>query len=172
MPLAYLFWHWPADGVGRDDYEERLRRFHEALELPGSRSFRLRRAPYAGQPAEPYEDWYPVKTWAQLGQLNFRAVSGPRRAPHDATAALAGLGAGGVYALLQPNEVDARHAAWLAKPAGVPYGEFISDLRGAAPEAAIWQRQMVLGPAPEFGVLAVEPLNLPWPARTTRPRPV
>ena len=172
MPLAYVFWHWPAAGVDRDAYEQRVSAFHQALELPGSRTFRLARAPYAGQPAAPYEDWYPVEGWAQLGTLNERAVSGARRDPHDATAALAGQGAGAIYARVQANSVDGRFAAWLSKPVGITYDDFVTELCAATPQAAIWQRQMVLGPAPEFGVFASEPLSLPWPASTTDPRPL
>lgn len=170
MPLAYLFWHWPAEGVDRDGYEERMRRFHLALELPGSRTYRLDEAPYAGRPPEPYEDWYPVEDWSQVGALNERAVSGARREPHDAAAEQAASGAGGIYGLVQAGPVDGSFAAWLQKPGGMRYGEFLARLRAAAPRAAIWQRQMTLGPAPEFGVFASEPLSLPWPATTTRPR--
>lgn len=172
MPLAYVFWHWPADRVDREAYEERIRRFHVALELPGSRTFRLARAPYAGQPPAPYEDWYPVDGWTQIGALNERAVSGARKVPHDATAALAGPGAGAIYALIHAHPVDGSFAAWLSKPAGTTYVDFVDSIRLAAPEATIWQRQLVLGPAPEFAVFASGPRSLPWPASTTDPQPI
>lgn len=68
----------------------------------------------------------PVDGWSALGALNDRAVTGPRRAPHDA----------------------------------------------AAPGAAVWQRQMVLGPAPEFAVLAPGEVTLPWPSRRTGPQAI
>jgi hypothetical protein len=47
---------------------------------------------------------------------------------------------------------DAGAAAWSGKPSGVPYGTFENQLaEGREPEEyALWQRQMVLGPAPEY----------------------
>jgi len=171
--LAYLFWHRPADGTDPGAYEDRLRAFHAALALPGSRTLRLRRAPYDRLAAPAYEDWYPVENWAALGALNDRAVSGPRRAPHDAAAARAAEGDGGVYRLLHGRaDAPVDEAAWLAKPSGLPYDAFLAALREAAGDAAIWQRQMVLGPAPEFGVLAPGPVDLPWPAVRTGPAPI
>ena len=173
MQLAYVFWHWPAPGVDAGDYEERMRTFHAALGLPGSRTFRLDRAPWDGAPAGPYEDWYPVDGWEGLGALNERAVSGRRRAPHAADAVRVADGAGGVYRLVHgvPDAaVDA--AAWFAKPEGAAYDDVLRALREAVPDAAIWQRQMVLGPAPEFAVLGAAPFRLPWPTTATAPRSI
>lgn len=173
MSLAYLFWHWPADDAARDEYEERMRAFHAALGLAGSRTFRLGRAPYHGAPAEPYEDWYPVADWQALGELNRRAVTGPRKPAHDAAARLAADGAGGVYALLQGTaDAPVTQAYWLAKPAGASHEAFHEELGAAAPDATVWQRQMVLGPAPEYAVLTTGPVTLPWPARATDPQPI
>jgi hypothetical protein len=174
VSLAYLFWHWPADGVDRADYEQRLSDFHAALALDGSRSFRLARAPYDDQaPGRPYEDWYPVADWRGLGVLNDRAVTGRRKPPHDAAATRAGHGAGGVYKLLQGDPAaPVACAAWLAKPEGTSYESFIGELTATVPDATVWQRQMVLGPAPEFAVLATGPITLPWPAVMTGPQPI
>lgn len=171
MPLAYLFWHWPSADADLAEYEQRLRDFHGALELPGSRTFRLERAPYGRPRPRAYEDWYPVAGWGALGELNERAVSGARKAPHDEAAARAAGGAGGVYALLH-GDVDApvAEAHWLAKPEGTPYARFHEELAAAVPDAAIWQRQMVLGPAPEYAVLAAGPVTVPWPAVQTGPQ--
>jgi hypothetical protein len=141
--LAYLFWHRPGDDVDRADYEARLRRFHGSLAVR-SASFRLRRLPFAE--VQGYEDWYLVEDWAALGALNASAVDSLHRGPHDAVAHLAAEGWGGVYAHLRgPVEPPAR-AGWRSKPAGRSYGEFLATL----PATTIWQRQMVLGPAPEF----------------------
>jgi hypothetical protein len=52
--LAYVFWHRPADDVARDDYEARLRAFHEKRDTP-SPSFRLHAMPW--KPVDGYEDW-------------------------------------------------------------------------------------------------------------------
>jgi hypothetical protein len=174
MPLAYLFWHWPAAGADLGRYARDLLAFQAALGLPGTHSLRLRRAPFDGPPDGVFEDWYPVDEWAALGELNERAVSGARRGPHDVAAASAAGGAGGVYRLIAGNAAGEppAFAAWLAKPDGETYDAFLPALKAAAPGAAIWQRQMVLGPAPEFAVLAPVPVSLPWPSISTGPAPV
>jgi hypothetical protein len=174
MQLAYLFWHWPATGADPGQYARDLVAFQAALGLPGAHSLRLRRAPFDGPPDGVFEDWYPVDGWAALGELNERAVSGDRRAPHDTAAARAAGGAGGVYRLVAGDAALAApaFAAWLAKPAGETYEAFLPALEAAAPGAAIWQRQMVLGPAPELAVLAPAPVSLPWPSIATGPEPV
>ena len=174
MSLAYLFWHWPSGDADRAGYEQRLRDFHGALELPGSRTYRLERAPYEGALPHPYEDWYPVPDWQALGELNERAVSGARKTPHDAAAAQAAHGAGGVYGLIQAHPPSAgapvATAHWLAKPEGMPYALFHEELAATVPDATVWQRQMVLGPAPEYAVLATGPIALPWPSVQTGPQ--
>ena len=173
MTLAYLFWHWPADDADRDEYEQRMRDFHAALGLEGSRAFRLERAPFDGAPPAPYEGWYPVPDWAGLGALNERAISGPRRAPHDAAAKRAKDGAGAVYALVQGDAAaPTAHAAWVSKPAGMSYETFLAEVTATVPDATVWQRQMVLGPAPEFAVLTTGRVTLPWPSTATRPKPI
>jgi len=58
------------------------------------------------------------------------------------------------------REPAAGAVAWLAKPPGLSYPEFHAALE---PRSA-WQRQMTLGPATEYCVLAAAPLPLPWPA--------
>lgn len=172
MPLAYVFWHAPSGDADVAEYEQRLRDFHAALELPGSRTFRLERAPHDAPPRV-YEDWYPVAGWQALGDLSDRAVTGARRTPHDAAAARAAHGAGGVYGLVQGAVDDpVTQARWLAKPAGMAYGRFHEELVATAPGATVWQRQMVLGPAPEYAVLSTEPLALPWPSVRTGPQAI
>jgi hypothetical protein len=151
--LAYVFWHWPSPGVDAAAYAARLDTFQRALgpDTP-SRTFALDRAPWDGPPAGPvYEDWYLVEDWGALGALNERAVHGAPLGPHDAVAALAADGAGGVYRLVRPGTAlaEARAVFWHHKPRGVPSEAFAAGL-GAG---AVWQRQMVLGPAPEFGLM-------------------
>ena len=153
MDLAYVFWHWPARP---DGYEERIRDFHAALGRPGTATFRLARAPFPAG-GTTYEDWYPVADWAALGELNDYAVTGARKPPHDAVAHASRKGAGAVFrriaGSLPPAEV--RFAAWSA----------------VRPEGAenVWQRQLVLGPAPEYAVLAESPVPLPDGAILTEP---
>jgi hypothetical protein len=171
--LAYVFWHRPAAGQDDAGYEARLDAFHAALAADppagygGSCSVRLAGAPWLERSGPAYEDWYLVPDWAALGALNVHAVTGSRAAPHDASAALAGVGIAGVYALLAgPAEPPSQpHGAWLAKPAGMPYPAFHEALADLLPaDASAWQRQMTLGPAGEYTVRAPEPLQLPWPA--------
>src|SRR5690349_7001846 len=161
--LAYLLWHEPGPGVDAGRYVDLLRTFHAALRAappPGfvrSWSVRLDAAPWDGGPAALFEDWYLVEDWAALGTLNEAAVRAPRGAPHDAIAALATNGRGGLYAL-QHGTLDGAPgwAGWVAKPAGTPYAEFEPALRSAidGSSGAMLRRQMVLGPAPEYAVLA------------------
>jgi len=48
---------------------------------------------------------------------------------------------------------DARPAAWFDKSAGASYDEFLGRRGG---RGSLWQRQMVLGPTPEFCSLGDE----------------
>jgi hypothetical protein len=127
VTLAYVFWHRPAAGVERGDYEARLAGFHAALAASPPPGFAGSCALRVGE--DRYEDWYVVADWAALGTLTRRAVSGARRAPHDAAAARAGSGAAGVYAPLGPADPPVQpHGAWLAKPAGLAYKTFHAAL--------------------------------------------
>jgi hypothetical protein len=143
--LAYLFWHRPRDDR-HDDYERRLVEFHAALQgaVVGSAAFRLEELPFAGGPG--YEDWYLVEGWAALGELNEAAVSGARRSPHDAVAGVAGEGWGGVYGLLRGRAAAPEVVRWTSKPDRESYDSFLERERAET----VWQRQLVLGPAPEF----------------------
>lgn len=150
--LAYVFWHRPRRGVEPEEYEKAQRAFHSRLEAP-SASFRLERFPFreadGGNAPGRYEDWYLVAGWKQLGELNAGAVDERRRPDHDAAAALAGAGWGAVYASVRgPAEIP-REARWLSKPPGEELEAVLGDV---APNVPIWQRQLVLGPAPEICV--------------------
>jgi hypothetical protein len=164
--LAYVFWHWPAPAVDEARYAEALVAFHGALAsapsagLRGSRVYAVEAAPWLPV-ARAYEDWYLVDDFAALGALNDAAVSGARRDPHDAAARLAGGGHGGVYHLITPSPPWGERAGergpvhrttWFGKPAGVPYAEFLARL----PPGETWQRQLVLGPAPEFCLVGAD----------------
>jgi hypothetical protein len=139
--LAYVFWHRPRAGVGADEYEAALRGFHESLRPLRSASFRVAELPFDAAGGG-YEDWYLVDDWAALGELNAVAVDSGHRTPHDAAAARSAEGWGGVYALVRGEPEPPAAVRWL-------------DRAPAAPQpgaATLWQRQMVLGPAPEFCV--------------------
>ena len=164
MTLAYVFWHTPAPAERPGDplpdhYEAAMQAFHSALARPGTATFRLERAPFQASPA--YEDWYPVADWADVGVLNDEAITGARKPPHDTVAALSRTGAGGIYRLLSPGLPlsETTFAAWLdERPAAIPE------------TAALWQRQLVLGPAPEYAVLAGSPVAGLDDAVLTTPR--
>lgn len=174
--LAYVFWHRPGgDEVGA--YEARLTAFHAALaEHPpagftGSAALRVQEAPWLPGDGQAYEDWYAVETWEALGGLNEAAVRGARAQPHDAVAAQARAGAGGVYGLIDgPAELAATRTSWLAKPAGADRDAFHAQLAG--PGRSLWMRQMVLGPAPEYAVRSGAPVVLPYEARAIAATPL
>ena len=134
--LAYVFWHRPADGISVEDYEARLRAFHETLDVV-SAAFRLHQLPWRHEGG--YEDWYLVEDWTALGELNEAAVAAARKGEHDAAARLAGAGWAGIYRLIRGVPEP---------PAGVHWQP---DAPG---EGDHWQRQMTLGPAPEFCLVA------------------
>jgi hypothetical protein len=105
-----------------------------------------------------------VQDFGALGALNEGAVSASRAAPHEAAAALARDGAGGVYRLRSGAALRTpTYAHWLAKPDGMPYSELFAQLAPVVDRArgALWMRQMVLGPAREFCVHAASPVSLP-----------
>jgi hypothetical protein len=126
----------------------------------------------AGEEAA-YEDWYLVEDYAALGVLNEAAVGRGHRTTHDAVARRLGCGSGGLYALLEGDrsELGVREgllgvetpAIWIARPPGRPPGSprrMLADLFGDGVDprrASLWQRQLVLGPAPEYCLLAPEP---------------
>ncbi len=124
----------------------------------------LRHAAAPWLPGPSYLDWYVVDGFAELGTLNEAAVTASRKAPHDAVAALAAGGMGGVYGHKAGSESlrDARFAHWFGKPDGMRYDQlFARDFKGS-----LWMRQMVLGPSPEFVLFTASETTLPVPART------
>lgn len=170
--LAYVFWHWRRAAVTAADYEAAQRRFHAALSAappPGfERSFSMafRGAPWAADRGEAYEDWYLVNGSAALDPLNAAAISASRQAPHDAAAALAAGGTAGLYSLrLGAPGAPPGTVTWFAKPDGVTYRDLFSSLEPVVRSegAALWGRQMTLGPALEFCLHTRGPAALPEP---------
>ena len=170
--LAYLFWHQPAAEQAFEDYEQALVAFHGRLRevaVPGlvdSGSSRVGALPWIA--GDGYEDWYAVEDFNALGVLNDAAVDAAHADAHDRVAHAAGFGAGGLYALEQGTAAGpADHCVWLTKPRGMSYAHFREQLtvHTAGETVALWRRQMVLGPAPEFRVTASR--DLPMPAVMT-----
>lgn len=168
--LAYVFWHWKRPSADSRAYEARQRTFHAALAREaagwflGSTTFEITGAPWAAGGSAAYEDWYRVRDFAALGALNEAAVTGRLRAPHDAAAAPAAGGTGAIYALrVGEPRTSYREAWWFDKPPGEGYRELLGELRPLVEEAgaAIWQRQLALGPAREFCLQAPAEPELP-----------
>src|SRR6185437_10771637 len=156
--LAYVFWHWPLPEVQVAEYQARLREFHESLRAHApagflqSASFRITGAPWTPV-AEAYEDWYLIEDFAALGALNEASIAGARKQPHDSAARLAAGGVGGVYQMLfgKTNPFDSRLAQWFSKPTGMTYTGLRSKVEHLEEaDNSLWQRQLVLGPTPEF----------------------
>ena len=177
--LAYVFWHTPAEEVALERYEHALEGFHRSLAhsppfgFAGSAAFRVGEAPWAqlATPGVPpprgegwYEDWYLVEDFAALGVLDEAAVSRGHRTSHERAAKGLGSATAGVYRLLEGSVAGAqeiascRHATWVAPaagPASAEIGAMLGD-GGDREGSSVWQRQLVLGPAPEFCVLSRE----------------
>jgi hypothetical protein len=168
--LAYVFWHWRQTQTAAREYESRQRVFHAALAAAPSSgflwsfSFGLSGAPWAAGGRDAYEDWYLVQDFGALGALNDAAVSASRAVPHDAAAAVAGGGAGGLFRLRSGTALSApTYAHWFGKPDGMQYGELFAQLTPLVDQAtaALWMRQMVLGPSREFCLHAAARVSLP-----------
>jgi hypothetical protein len=169
--LAYVFWHWPQSSVDRATYEDHVVTFHETLArnrpqgFHDSIVFRVNAANWLKTNDQAYEEWYLVDDSAALDPLNDAAVSGACEEPHNRVAREAADGAGGLYRL-RNGSVDlsqARFATWLSKPGGVSYKEFYTALGPltSQPGAALWGRQMTLGPATEFCIHSPSAVELP-----------
>jgi hypothetical protein len=175
--LAYVAWHRPGAGVDADAYERSLEDFHRSLArvppsgFAGSSAFRVARVPWleprsgggaaVAEVAPDYEDWYLVDSWSAVGVLEEAAVARGHISRHDAVAAKTGALAGGVYRLSDGPAVleQAAIAVWVT-PARGHAPPTVADLLadGAdAGSAALWRRCLVLGPAPEYCLLAPEP---------------
>jgi len=170
--LAYLSWHRAAAGVEQSEYEKALERFHRSLAhrppsgYRGSAALRLPELPWlesiAGVEGAPgYEDWYLVDDWSAVGVLEEAAVSRGHLSAHSAVASRMGIGGSGVYRLIEGNgrPAIAESAVWVSPTPGherLSLGALLGD--GMDPErGGLWRRCLVLGPAPEYCLLAAEP---------------
>ena len=164
--LAYVFFHRAAPGVEIDAYEAALRRFHSSLagEPPpgfgGSTTYRINGG---------YADWYLVENSAALDPLNEAAVSAARLASHDAVAHMSADGAGKLLALVSGRPAsEPGFEIRLSKPKGMTYPDFYRRLEPwtSRGDVSLWRRMMVLGPPPEFCLVA-PPSHLQLPAALT-----
>ena len=161
MTLAYVFSHRPADGVDIADYETALKRFHASLAgsppvgFLGSSTLRT---------GDGYSDWYLVESSAALDFLNEAAVSGARTQAHDAAARMAVDFTGKLYGLSagEPQSGPGFEIRF-SKPAGMGYADLYQRMKQytSKPGTSLWRRMMVLGPPPEFCLIAPSDVELP-----------
>jgi hypothetical protein len=159
--LAYVFSHRPAGGVEVTVYEDALRRFHAALASAPPSGF-LRSSTF--KVGDRFSDWYLVEDSAALDVLNAAAVSGARIPPHDAAARMAADGVGKLYSNVSGEPLaGSGFEIQFSKPAGVGYADHYERLRSYSdgPGVSIWRRMMVLGPPPEFCLIAPSEIDLP-----------
>jgi hypothetical protein len=169
--LAYVFWHRPRETYALDDYEQAHVAFHRSLArtppvgMRASAAYRAPELPWLGGGGCGYEDWYLLEDFNALGVLNEAAVGRGHRTAHDRVARRYGAGAAGLYCLLEGDARDLAGepaqqapATWVARPVGSserPLGELLGD--GMDPRcASLWRRMLVLGPAPEYCLIAPE----------------
>jgi len=138
-----------------------LRRFHSSLTVApppgfiGSSTFRV---------GGGYADWYLVESSAALDGLNEAAVNRARLSSHDAVAHMSSDGTGKLLALISgAAPVGAGFEIRFSKPAGMGYRELYDRLKPWTDRAELllWRRMMVLGPPPEFCLLAPSEIQLP-----------
>lgn len=168
--LAYVFWHWKRDDIDVAAYESRLANFHRILAsappdgLVSTLCHALSDLPWANAGGPAWEDWYLMGTSAHLDALNDAAVTAARQSPHDAAAAAAAGGTAGLFRLKLGSPVErASHAYWFAKPAGWSYPRLYEHLASTVvtQHAALWGRQMTLGPSREFCLRSPSAVTLP-----------
>jgi hypothetical protein len=161
--LAYVFWHWPRFDVDLTLYQKNLRAFHKTLAAntpPGfhhSTAFSIKGANWLDSTGSAFEEWYLLDNSAALDQLNDAAVTGACEQPHNVVAKDAAGGTAGLYRLRRgaADLSRKRFAVWFSKPDGMSYKDFLARVdEEQLPRAALWQRQMTLGPT--RGILRFE----------------
>ena len=165
--LAYVFWHWPQPEVRRPDYEKALVDFYNALRTVRPRGFvdcfgyQLDSFPWKAPVSNGYEDWYLVEDFHSLGILNEAAVSVAMASSHSSIVSLAAGGCGGLYKLKSADYNEpVRFSTWFPKATGMSYHD-LNSILNTLDQSNQWQRQMTLGPAPEFCVQGNERVVLP-----------
>src|SRR5260370_10030245 len=159
--LAYVFSHRPAGDGDVAVYETALTRFHAALASAPPNGF-VRSSTF--RVGDRYRDWYVGDASAALDVLNAAAVSGARTPAHDAAARMAVDGEGKLYSLVSGEPAAGPgFEIQFSKPAGVGYPDHYERLRRytKGPGVSLWRRMMVLGPPPEFCLLAPSEIELP-----------
>lgn len=171
MMLAYILWHWPKEKINRLTYETHLIAFHQSLldDPPegylGSIILRSHSLPWVETRGEVYQDWYLIEGFGALEGLNAGAVSGSRKNPHDEIALEVEGSKAGLYRFLKgsPYFKNPENAYWFSKPRGVTVKEFTQPFDPLLNQGQknLWQRQMGLGPAPEYCLLSSPKVKVP-----------
>ena len=160
--LAYVYWHAAPTNMVAAEYEKTLLRFGYALAatkspgLIGNASYAVGETPWLGEPG--YEDWIWLEgSWA-LDPLNERAASGAMEQPHNSIARATKHGGHGALYYLIAGEHETpgdSKVFWVSRPRGVDWRDAMpAILASAGRHASAWRRQMVLGPSPEFALIA------------------
>ncbi len=147
------------------DYEGALRRFHATLAGAPPNGFLSSSTFKVG---DGYSDWYLVDGSAALDVLNEAAVSGARTSAHDAAARMAIDGVGKLYSLADGEPLPGPgFEIRFSKPTGMAYADLYERLQPYShrPDSSLWRRMMVLGPPPEFCLLAPSAIELPGEVR-------
>ncbi|HET8608301.1 MAG TPA: hypothetical protein VFM11_01055 [Burkholderiales bacterium] len=170
--LAYVFWHAAPENVNAAEYEKVLSDFARnlaAIDCPGflgNASYAIGMTPWLHENG--YEDWNWLFDSAAIDRLNEMAVSGAMEKPHHAIAQMTKHGGfGGLFRLVAGEHIafgDSK-VFWLSRPRGVQWRDAMPDIAGPAPSnVAVWRRQMVLGPSPEFAVIGPPDFTLAVPS--------
>ncbi|HZF26127.1 MAG TPA: hypothetical protein VEZ88_07680 [Steroidobacteraceae bacterium] len=175
--LTYLFWHCARAEVAASTYESALSAFHRSLlqsrpqGFLGSVIVALDRIPWLAERAG-YADWYLVESSADLDSINRAAVTGARESPHESVAMLAHDGIAGLYRVSRGRfrlASDRIEEVWVSKEPGERYADFFARMEeGIGEHGCLWQRQMTLGPTPEFCLQSFAADAVPPGARAIR----
>jgi len=137
----------PRAGADEAQYAAKLARFQEELEQLGSgasgldadpAAFRVDDVPWINAGRTVYIDMYLMGDSAKMDVLNSAAVSSGRAAARGEIAALYGSGAGSLCGVRTGTVdlVQAAHAYWFSKPAGMSYAQLDTELAPSVQQGA------------------------------------
>ncbi len=169
--IAYVFWHAPLAEFSPQQYRSALLDFQKdlvrepPLGLVSCATYQISEVPWLNR-RQGYEDWYFVRSCANLDALNEAAVKPSRWDVHAGIATKMEIGVGGLYQHLhgdeQPSGGD--RAIWLTRPRGIRYQPVLEEIiAGSTGFLSCWRRQMVLGPGDEFVIISTSSLALTVP---------
>jgi hypothetical protein len=164
--LAYVLWHHPrGEDSTRIIYEASLLALHEGLHEAKIDGFvDSTTSTVLGLPwlpgADNREDWYVVRDWYGIGALSEALHSGRQKVARDLVTHSSSVDGAAIYRLHSGEcRIDAPSAVWFPKPDGMAYWvmeELMEPLFGTH-GWGLWQRQLALGPSPEFCFLGEQP---------------